>query len=205
MIYRFKVWFDDDEDIARWLDMKPTNTFKEFHEEILKSINFKDTEPASFYLANSRWIKGFEITLQDMGFDDSDEPKVLMKDCLIKDFVNDPHQRFIYINDFMQMWTLHIELQRIMEEEKGKTYPRLFKSEGEAPKQQTDFSKLMILDESELDLLAEELIAEKGGRKTDIELVGLDEEDDLDDNDEEDEDEFGPSYGDGLDESDNIF
>lgn len=206
MIYRFKVWFDDDDEIIRWIDMKPTHTFKDFHTEILKSISFEDKEPASFFMANDRWIKGFEITLQDMGFDESDEPKTLMKDCMLKHYINDPHQKFIYINDFLEMWTLHVELQNILEESPKTEYPRLHKSEGKAPKQNVGAGKFLLLDDLEFDNLADELIKEKGGRMSDIgdieELLAADLGDDDDEEEDLDNDEFGPEYGDGLDESD---
>jgi len=205
MIYRFKVWFDDDDEIIRWIDMKPNNTFKDFHTEILKSIEFEDKEPASFFMTNDRWIKGFEITLEDMGFDENDEPKTLMKDCMLKHYINDPHQKFIYINDFLEMWTLHVELQNILEESANTEYPRLHKSEGKAPKQKVGAGKFLLLDDLEFDNLAEELIKEKGGRISDIgdiEELLAGELDDEDEDDDLDNDEFGPEYGDGLDESD---
>lgn len=207
MIYRFKVWFDEEEDVLRWIDMKPSHTFLEFHKQILTSIKFEDLDPASFFTANDRWIKGFEVTLQDMGFDDSEEPKTLMKDTYLKDFVNDPHQKFIYINDFIEMWTLHIELFRIMEDEKGVTYPRLYKSEGTAPKQKEGAGKFSLLDDAEFDMLANEIIMEKGGRMPDLSgLIGTDFEDEVvEDEDDDDADEFGPSYGDGLDEDSQLY
>lgn len=209
MIYRFKVWFDEEEDVVRWIDMKPSHTFLDFHKQILASIKFEDLDPASFFTANDRWIKGFEVTLEDMGFDDSDEPKTLMKDTYLKDFVNDPHQKFIYINDFIEMWTLHIELFKIMDDEKGVTYPRLYKSEGTAPKQKEGAGKFSLLDDAEFDMLANEIIMEKGGRMPDLSgLIGTDFDDEVvenDDDDDDDADEFGPSYGDGLDEDSQLY
>ncbi|MCK9482051.1 MAG: plasmid pRiA4b ORF-3 family protein [Bacteroidia bacterium] len=203
MIYRFKIWFEDDDEIIRWIDMKPNHTFKDFHTAILNAIEFKDMEPASFFLSNDRWAKGLEITLEDMGFEDAETPKNLMQDCLLKKHINDPHQKFIYINDFMQMWTLHIELQNIIAEDaKDVTYPFLYKSIGKAPKQNTGIIDMPLIEDTEFDSIAEQLIKEKGGRH----ISDPDFEDgiDFDDDEEEDEDEddFGPEYGDEYDEKD---
>ncbi|MBX2986132.1 MAG: hypothetical protein KF882_09230 [Bacteroidia bacterium] len=209
MIYRFKIWFEDDDEIIRWIDMKPTHTFKDFHATILNAIEFKDKEPASFFLSNDKWAKGLEITLEDMGFDESDSPKNLMKDSLLKSHINDPHQKFIYINDFMQMWTLMIELQNIIAEDaKGITYPHLYKSVGKAPKQETGVVDFPLIDGMEFDNLAEQLIKEKGKHRTDADFSedlsfdDEDDDDDFDDEDEEDKDEFGPEYGEEYDEGD---
>lgn len=203
MIYRFKIWFEDEEDIIRWIDMKPSHSFKDFHTAILQSIQFEDKEPSSFYLANDRWIKGFEITLMDMGMDESEDPKTLMQDCLLRDFINDPHQKFIYVHDFLQMWTLHIELQSIQEPNPKVTYPFVFKSEGVAPKQNIGSGKFNLLDDTDFDAIADQLLREKGGPVSDIGNISdfIDEED-FDEEDEEEDDEFGPSYGDGFEEGD---
>ncbi|MCO6495719.1 MAG: hypothetical protein J5I91_08590 [Bacteroidetes bacterium] len=209
MIYRFKIWFEDDDEIIRWIDMKPSHSFKDFHTEILKSINFKDTEPASFFLSNDQWAKGLEITLEDMGFEESDSPKNLMKDSLLKNHINDPHQKFIYINDFMQMWTLMIELQSIIAEDvKGVTYPHLYKSVGKAPRQQSGIIDFPLIEDMEFDNLAEQLIKEKGKHRSDSEFSDNftfdDEEDNFEDDEDNDDDEFGPEYGDGYDENESF-
>jgi hypothetical protein len=207
MIYRFKIWFDDDEDIVRWIDMKPGHTFLDFHRAILQSIGFEDAQPASFYSSNDRWTKGFEITLMDMGFEEQSEPTLMMDQVRLKHYINDPHQRFIYIHDFIEMWTLHIELQSIMQENKDVTYPNLYKSEGTAPKQNAGAGKFKLLEDTELDDMADDIIREKGGLAKDISIsdlldeAGVDEGFEEDDDEDPDDDEFGPSYGEDLDEN----
>jgi hypothetical protein len=203
MIYRFKIWFEELEDVVRWIDIKPTHTFFDFHNIILQSIDFKDLEPSSFFMSNDRWTKGLEITVADMGFEDTDEPKLLMKDSTLKDYINDPHQKFIYVYDFIEMWTLHIELQNILEDEKGKTYPNIQKSLGKSPKQSGGAGKFLLMDDLEMDDLANEILVSKGARTTDL----VDIEDDLgfEEEEENEDDEFGPSYGDGYEEDSKDF
>lgn len=197
MIYRFKVWFEEDEDIVRWIDVQSTNTFLDFHNCILDSIGFDKKEPASFYMSDDNWKKRLEVTLVDMGLEESDqaEPKPLMKDARMRDYVNDPHQRFVYVYDFIQMWTLFCELTQILEDEKGKTYPHIFRSLGKAPRQHEGASRFKIVDDAEFEELAARMIA---GRKGDG--PAAEEELLVDDEDEDDEDDLGFGDSDEYDE-----
>lgn len=189
MIYRFKIWFEDLEDIIRLIDVKPGNTFLEFHHTIQESIGFDKKEPSSFYLSDDKWRKKLEIVLDDMGMEEEDhaEPKLLMKDCKLKDFINDPHQRFIYVTDFIAMWTLNIELLLIADEEKGKSYPLLYRSEGKAPKQREADNRFKLVDDNEFEELAAKILATKGAADLTAEINGEVEEEEED----EEKDEFG--------------
>ncbi len=202
MIYRFKIWFDDLEDVVRWIDIKPSHSFLDFHNIIQESIGFDKKEPSSFFISDDKWRKLFEIELQEMGDaeDEKAEPKALMKDSRLRDYINDPHQRFIYVTDFLAMWTINCELQSINDEAPKKEYPLVFRSEGKSPRQRED-SRFKMLDDNEFDALAAKIMAAKAGKNimegAEEELVEADDEDDDDDdlglkefNDSED-DEFG--------------
>ncbi len=65
MNYRFKVWFEEDEDINRTIDIHPSATFLEFHNIIIDSISFNKKEQSSFYISDDNWRKGKEVTLED--------------------------------------------------------------------------------------------------------------------------------------------
>ncbi len=198
MIYRFKVWFEDLEDVVRWIDIKPSHSFLDFHNIIQESIGFDKKEPTSFYISDDKWRKLFEICLDDMGTSDSEnpEPKALMKDARLRDYINDPHQRFIYITDFLAMWTLNCELQMITDDQPKKEYPLIFRSEGKSPRQRED-SRFKMLDDNEFDALAAKILAAKAGKNI---MEGAEEEL-LNETDEEDEDDLGLNeYGDGTDD-----
>jgi len=49
--YKFKVSFEDYEDIYRVIEIKPTQTFLDLHKAILESIKFDDKQMASFYMS----------------------------------------------------------------------------------------------------------------------------------------------------------
>jgi len=204
MVYRFKIWFENQEDIIRWIDAKPSTTFFDFHNAIQDAIGFDKKELASFYVSDAKWKRLFEIMLEDMSDIEGSEdeiPVILMQNAKLREYVNDPHQRFIYVSDYLANWTLNIELLSIADSDPKLTYPNLFKSEGKAPRQRED-SKFKLLDDNEFDALAAKILATKGIKnELTAELSEL--EVDEDDSEDEDEDELGfKSYGDSTDEMD---
>lgn len=192
MIYRFKVWFEEEEDICRVIDIMPSSTFLEFHNVILDSISFKKDVQSSFWASDDNWRKGKEISFNQNG-------KLLMKDAKLKEFVNDPHQKFIYITDFNEEWTLHIELQSIQNDVKGISYPFVFKSVGKAPKQNEGIGRFKIVDETEFDEIANKLVS-KHAPMVDEDFDGEDGFGEEGEDEEDDSEEFGETYGTGEEE-----
>ncbi len=192
MIYRFKVWFEEDEDINRVIDIQPTATFLDLHNIVLDSIGFNKKEASSFYVSDDNWRKGKEVTLIENG------NKLLMEKVKINELVNDPHQKFLYITDFKEQWTLHIELQSIQNDVKGIKYPLISKSTGKAPKQNEGLGRFKIVDESEFDEIANKLVS----KQTPMLDEGFDEEAFGEEGEDEEnmDDEFGASYGEGEEE-----
>lgn len=192
MIYRFKVWFEEDEDINRVIDIQPTATFLDLHNIVLDSIGFNKKEASSFYVSDDNWRKGKEVTLIENG------NKLLMEKVKINELVNDPHQKFLYITDFKEQWTLHIELQSIQNDVKGIKYPLISKSTGKAPKQNEGLGRFKIVDESEFDEIANKLVS----KQTPMLDEGFDEDAFGEEGEDEEnmDDEFGASYGEGEEE-----
>ena len=153
-LYKFKLTFEEYEDISRVIEIKSSQTFFEFHKAILDSVGFDQKQMASFYMSNDTWKKEQEITLEDMS-DDKDEnsiPIPTMKDSRLSMFVNDPHQKIVYVYDFIEMWTMHLELVAIeMKEKSGIKYPLCSKSVGLAPKQYDKVQRFGLVDENEFD------------------------------------------------------
>jgi len=153
-LYKFKLTFEEYEDISRVIEIKSSQTFLEFHKAILDSIGFDHKQMASFYMSNDTWKKEQEITLEDMS-DDNDEnsiPIPTMKDSRLSMFVNDPHQKIVYVYDFLEMWTMHLELVGIeIKEKAGVKYPLCSKSVGLAPKQHDKVQRFGLVDDNEFD------------------------------------------------------
>jgi hypothetical protein len=222
MIYRFKVWFEDQEDIIRWIDIKPGHTMQHLHNIIQESIGFDGKELASFFVSDDRWRRLKEVQLDasanavnsgDVVYKSQTiggHQPILMETVKIRELVNDPHQRFVYVSDYAVLWTLYCELVAIAETDAKKTYPSIYRSEGKAPRQRED-GKFKMLDDDEFDALAEKILAAKNAKALLIEqeeelLDGEDDEDDFDDEEDdadENNDEFGfGEFEDGLDADD---
>ncbi len=133
-VYRFKVYFEDDENVFREIEIKAAQTFEDLHKAIQKAINFDDAHPASFFISNDTWRKGKEIKL--LRDKKSEVRKELwMHEAKIAPFVEDPHQKIIYEFDPQNAgWTIFLELMKILPDSPV-SYPRVNKSVGNPPPQ----------------------------------------------------------------------
>ncbi len=146
-IYKFRILLEDNEQFFREIDIKSNQTFEDFHEVMVTTCGFDNSEMSSFYICDSKWNKLQEICLCDMSAeeeevdrdaddDEEDGKKPQKKKILtmcktrLADVINDPHQRIIYVYDFLKMHTFYIELYKIREAEKGIQYPAVVKSTG---------------------------------------------------------------------------
>ena len=60
-VYRFKVSFEDYDDVVREIDIKSTQTLEDLHRAIHASTVYNPEQSSSFYVSNDQWIKGEEI------------------------------------------------------------------------------------------------------------------------------------------------
>lgn len=189
-VYRFKISFEEHEDISREIEIKSSQTFEDLHFAIQAAIGFDALQPASFYMSNDHWMKGQEISL-DVRPARNGEKNVLMKDAVLLDWIVDPHQKIYYEFDYTSSWSFFIELTRIFPlEDERKKYPVCVKIAGEAPKQraviipvkaddlgleeailaddyideeeETEDGELTVVDEDEADEITEEGMMEEG-------------------------------------------
>ena len=132
---KFRVLLDTekDEEIFRDILISDTDNFESFYMSIIAAFRFQGQEMASFYVSNDAWDKGHEINLMDMSYGDEDVDGLpnVMKDAIIKDFLEEPDQKFILVYDFMRMWIFLIEL--IGYEKEGPEAPQILLAMGMAP------------------------------------------------------------------------
>lgn len=133
-VYRFRVSFEDYDDIMREVDIKSTHTFEDLHRAIHLSTGYQPEYSSSFYISNDQWIKGQEIAYMPSQRK-IDRGVPLMEKSKLSSFIDDPHQKFYYTFNFDRPFDFHIELIKILDETPGVTYPHVAKSVGEAPKQ----------------------------------------------------------------------
>jgi len=176
IIYKFRVSFEDHDDVVRFIDIESTSSFADFHKIIQDSVGFDGAKAYTFHMSNDFWRTDEQICDSEANEESiSKQPK---KTNLNK-FINDPHQRFIYMFDPDLVWTFYIELVKIMKAEPHKKYPLIARKEGEAPKQNILKGKLpgAKANLTEYDKMADMLIA---SRMLD-EIVADDEELDTED------------------------
>lgn len=142
-VYRFRVTFEDQDDVYREVEIRANQTFEDLHYALLQAINFDTQHEASFFMSDDFWRKGQEITLNPKPVDEDEDvprlkrkaPAKAMKQSKLAAFIEDPHQKIVYVYDFKANWILYLELVKILAEDAKTTYPRCIKSVGPAPKQ----------------------------------------------------------------------
>jgi Plasmid pRiA4b ORF-3-like protein len=201
-LYRFRVTFEDYDDVTREIDVKSNQTFEDLHRAIHQSTGYNYEYPSSFYISNDQWMKGEEITYLP-NQRRLDRGVSLMEKVRLSSFIDDPHQKFYYTFNFDRPFDFHVELMKIiLEDAPGVTYPAVIKSVGEAPKQFGNvFNPTALPAESEeFDFLNEEMgfNPEDADDLTEVTEDGEVESDDvaLHVDDEEEEDEFGSEFSD---------
>jgi hypothetical protein len=141
-VYRFKVYIEDNEDVFRDIDILASQSFEHFHNVIQEAFKFDAKHAAAFFVSDDYWRKGQEITLrkEDLPLEEEEirkkvEPKKLMAETRIAKYIEQPHQRFVYVFDPVAQWNFFIEMIKIVEENPKTKYPFIVKSIGAAPKQ----------------------------------------------------------------------
>lgn len=176
---KFRVLLDSEgnTEIFRDILINDTDNFETLYKSVISAFNFQGDQMASFYVSNDDWDKGHEISLLDMTYDDDsiDAPAAVMKYAIIKDFLEEPDQKFILVYDFMRMWIFLLEL--IGYEKEGPIAPAVLLAMGMPPPEDSRAAA----DNDEF--LTEEFSAH--------------------DEDDEDEDEFGfDEFEDGMGDED---
>lgn len=134
-VYKFRIILEDIDDFYRDIEITAGDTFEHFHKAILSATELSGNELASFYICDSKWNRRKEIALIDMSDGEEQEnAPLIMNKCKLSQFIDDPHQRMIYIYDFLNMYEFYIELSKIIPMEKGAKYPRCVKKSGDIPK-----------------------------------------------------------------------
>jgi hypothetical protein len=130
-VYRFRITFEEFDDVYREIEIKSTQTFFDFHNAIQKAIGFDNTKDASFFMSDDNWGKNNEVALYERK-----GQKVRMMDAAkVSLFIEQPRQKILYLFDPEKEWTFLIELIKITEENAKVSYPACVRQIGMAPKQ----------------------------------------------------------------------
>ncbi len=146
IIYRFRVTTDEQEDFLREIEIQPGQNFLDFHEAILSCSDLHKCERAFFYTTDKKYKKHQEISLkpakkQVKKYDGELDEIVteiktphLMKDSVLKQFIEDPHQQMIYEFYGKENHFFNIELFKIIKTDELVSLPRCAKASGELPR-----------------------------------------------------------------------
>ena len=146
IIYRFRLTSEDHEDFLREIEIQPTQTFLNFHQAILKCANLDNCDNALFYTTDNKFKKKLEFSFkyqkkQIRKYDDDIDQVVtetyvphLMEESVIKQYIDDPHQRLMYEFSGKDFYVLFIELFKIIKTDECISLPRCVNGKGELPK-----------------------------------------------------------------------
>ncbi len=164
--YRFKVTFEEVDDVERMIEIRANQTFRDLYSSIVENIKFNPTVTASFFMSGDNWRKGKEITNRET------QGAIAMSDAKLNSFVNDPHQKILLITHDELEWVMRIQLFKIEKANAAFVYPRCVKTFGEAPKQ----TKINIIGSAsnEFEELVDEIISES--EDPDVSEMGIDDE-----------------------------
>ena len=134
-LLRFRVYWEEDDQVYRDIELHANQTFLDLHSAILKAYEFDGKHPASFYESNDRWTKGREISSEVL-VNKKDAPALSMLKTPVSALVAKPDQKFVYIYDPAKHWTFLVELIGVSKDDDPKrTYPFLLRKEGIGPAQ----------------------------------------------------------------------
>lgn len=157
-VYRFRVTFEDNEEVYREIEIKSVQHFEDFHNIIVQSIGFDNMHDASFFISDDLWRKGDEIGLRPLDEEEiirrkrRDLPiKKLMSKAKLASMIDDPHQKFVYVYDPKASWTFMVELVKILLDDPKGTFPKITKTAGESPKQHLNNTVAPPLDDEDFD------------------------------------------------------
>ena len=159
-VLRFRIYWEDDDQTYRDIELLGNQTFLDFHTAIFKAYEFDGKHPASFYESNEKWAYGREISSEVL-VNKKDAPALSMLKTPVSALIATPDQKFIYVYDPAKKWTFMAELIAVAKEEVSRrVYPFVLRKEGIAPAQYgikgVNPDKIMEIEEK-YDLGAEEM------------------------------------------------
>ncbi len=171
MVYRFTIISDEVDNFLREIQIDPDATFLDFHKAIIKAVNFKEGELASFFVCDDEWNKDIEVTLEEMDTD-ADTDSYIMSNTRIGKLVDeDTYQKLIYVFDYMTDRCFFIKLMEVITG-KELNEPVCTKSRGEAPAQTMDFNEMEKKLTSGSDDLGEDFYGDQGYNSDEIDAEG---------------------------------
>jgi hypothetical protein len=134
-VLRFRVYWEEDDQIYRDVEILSGQTFMDLHKVILQAYEFDGKHTASFYESNDKWQHGREINSEVL-VNKKDAPALSMVKTPVSALVSKPDHKFVYEYDPAKKWVFLVELIGIVKDEEAKrSYPFVLRKEGVGPAQ----------------------------------------------------------------------
>ncbi len=186
--YKFRMNFEDQEGFYREIELRTDQTFLDFHYLISGNLALDPSVESAFFLCDHHFRKKKQIHQHkpqnpENEMEGDQQKKLYMEDCVLSDYIDDPHQRFLYIYDLRREWTFFIELARITKASPGTQYPRITDSVGGIPVEISRKPVIPAGETDEDDLEEEETQGMMGENLDDENLYDDEEMEEMDDSD----------------------
>lgn len=139
MIYKFRVVSDEVDDFKREIEIDADATFLDLRDALCDAVGFHKDDISSFHICERNWEREKEVTLHDMGLDDSEEV-YLMDETRLSDMIEDKGQRLTWVFDYITERALFIEL-RDTQAGKHLEAAQCVSTRGQAPAQTVDLDE----------------------------------------------------------------
>jgi len=134
MIYRFRIFSDKYPKFSMIVEIKPDQTFYDFHEFIIDELEFDPSHLATFHTCTHNWQKKQEVGL--IGIEKDDNAVLLMDKTILRTLIKDAHQKLIYTYDLINNNFFKIELLETLNiVPKHSYYPYCTDFQGDIPPQ----------------------------------------------------------------------
>jgi hypothetical protein len=138
--YKFRMNFEEQDGFSRDIELLTDQSFLDFHTIIGDNLSLDKSVECTFYMCDHRYRKRKRIyqpgnteALKPPAEGQEPEKKLFMDECTLSDYIDDPHQKFIYIYDIDKDWSFYIELLKISKASDGAEYPKIAASIGGVP------------------------------------------------------------------------
>lgn len=132
-VYRFRVTFEEFEDVSRDIDIRADQSLQELQQAILESVTFDQKHGSAWFKSDDMWRKGKLLEQLERAHEGKEEHP-LKKHPLAR-LITNPHQKFLFIYDLLEEWVFTVELVRIVQPDKKTSYPGITRKSGIPPKQ----------------------------------------------------------------------
>jgi hypothetical protein len=132
-VYRFRVTFEEFEDVSRDIDIRADQSLFELQQAILDAIAFDRIHGSAWFKSDDMWRKGKMLEQSEIPV--TVEKEHPLRQHTLAKLINNPHQKFLFFYDLKEEWVFMVELIRVIPNDPKAAYPLMSRKSGMPPKQ----------------------------------------------------------------------